>query len=550
MSRKHDVNIEKILRDLPSSTRREFLKQAAMLGAGAVVAPVFIRSPLIVEAAPSAKRGGLVRVMGHQEVASLSPDDDSPSVHWVMVSQMHNAMVELNEYNVLERVLAESYDVSKDGLRYSFKLRKGVKFHDGSELTADDVKYTFEWYMNPANAANKATRFASVDKIDTPDKSTVVIKMKEPFAPFLLQTATTFIYSAKYHGRVGEKAYKSQPMGTGPFKLREWRPAEYTIVDAFDGHFRGRPNIDQFRQDVVPEASVRTIALRAGNSDSATWPLLAEDNLAFEANTNYTVFRTSSTGVNHFPINNKLPQLSDKRVRQAMMHAIDRQRLIDDVFRGTAIIADSIYPPSMRLWYDRGLKKYPYDQTRARALLEEAGWRLGPGNVRVKDGVRLSFTCAVITGDRARRPEAEIAQQDLAQVGIEMRIVERPVATILAQLPKGELDASLFNWTFNSGPAEPDPQTTLVSGGVRNFSQYNNPRMDDLLKQGLREVDVKKRQKIYQEVQRIFVEDVPTIYVMFWDWFNVFSKRIKGLPVKPELAFEIYRNAYKWWIEG
>ena len=206
-----------------------------------MVAPVFIRSPLIVEAAPSTKRGGLVKVMGHQEVASLSPDDAAPSVHWVMVSQMHNAMVELNEYNVLERVLAESYDVSKDGLRYSFKLRKGVKFHDGSELTADDVKYTFEWYMNPANAANNATRFTSVDKVETPDKSTVVIKMKEPFAPFLIQTASTYIYSAKYHGRVGEKTYKSQPMGTGPFKLREWRPAEYTIVDAFDGHFRGRP---------------------------------------------------------------------------------------------------------------------------------------------------------------------------------------------------------------------------------------------------------------------------------------------------------------------
>jgi peptide/nickel transport system substrate-binding protein len=550
MSRARDVNIEKILRDLPSSTRREFLKQAALFGAGAVVAPVFVRSPLIVDAAPSAKRGGVVKVMGHQEVSSLSPDDAAPSVHWVMVAQMHNALIEVNEYNVIERVLAENYEVSKDGLQYTFKLRRGVKFHDGSEFTADDVKYTFEWYKNPANAANNAIRFASVERIETPDKYTVVIKMKEPFAPFLIQTATIYIYSAKYHGRVGEKAYKSQPMGTGPFKLREWRPAEYTIVDAFDGHFRGRPNIDQFRQDVVPEASVRTIALRSGNSDSATWPLLAEDNLAFEANPNYVVFRTPSTGVNHFPINNKLPQLADKRVRQAMMHAIDRQRLIDDVFRGTAQIAHSIYPTSMRTWYDRTLKTYAYDQARARSLLEEAGWRLGPGNVRVKDGVRLSFTIAVITGDRARRPEAEIAQQDLAAVGIEARIVERPVATILEQLPKGQLDASLFNWTYNSGASEPDPQSTLVSGGVRNFAQYNNPRMDDLLKQGLREVDVKKRQRIYSEVQKIFVEDVPILYIMYWDWFNVFTKRIKGLPTKPELAFEMYRNAYKWWIEG
>ncbi len=544
-----DFDLDKVLRDLSPTTRREFLKQAALLGAGAAAVPVFVRNPLIVEAAPSAKRGGMVRVMGHQEVASLSPDDDSPSVHWVMVAQMHNALLEGNEYNVIEKALTEHYEASKDGLQYTFRLRKGVKFHDGSEFTADDVKYTYEWYMNPANAANKAINFKSVDRVETPDKYTVVVKMKEPFAPFLVNTSTTFIYSAKYHGRIGEKAYKSQPMGTGPFKLKEWRPAEFTIVEPFDQHFRGRPNIDAFRQDVVPEASVRTIALRTGTSDSATWPLLAEDNLAFEANPGYTVFRTSSTGVNHFPINNKLPQLSDKRVRQAMMHAIDRQRLIDDVFRGTAIIADSIYPPAMRTWYDRTLKKYAYDQARARSLLEEAGWRVGPGNVRVRDGQRLSFTCAVITGDRARRPEAEIAQQDLAAVGIEMRIVERPVATILAQLPKGDLDASLFNWTYNSGVLEPDPQSTLKTGGVRNFASYSNQRMDDLLNQGLREVDVKKRQKIYGEVQKIFVEEVPVLYIMYWDWFNVFSKRIKGLPAKPEAAFPMYRNAYKWWIE-
>ncbi|MGH7428764.1 MAG: ABC transporter substrate-binding protein, partial [Candidatus Methylomirabilaceae bacterium] len=543
---------DKVLRELSPTTRREFLKRAAALGITASAAnTLFLKDPLIVTAGPSAKRGGTVRVMGHQEVSSLSPNDSAPSVHTVIVTQIHNAMVEGNEYNVIEKVLAEHYGVTPDGLKYTFKLRKGVKFHDGSELTADDVKYTFEWNMNPANAASYAANFKSVDKVETPDKYTVVVKMKEPFAPFLVNTASTFVLSAKYHGRIGEKAYTSQPMGTGPFRLRDWRPAEYTIVEAFDQHFRGRPNIDTFRQDVVPEASVRAIALRTGTSDSATWPLLPEDNLAFEANPNFTVFRTSSSGVNHFPLNNKLPQLSDKRVRQAMMHAIDRQRLIDDVFRGTAVIAESIFPPSMRTWYDRNLKKYPYDPARARSLLEEAGWRLGPGNVRVKDGQRLSFTCAVITGDRARRPEAEIAQQDLAQVGIEMRIIERPVATILAQLPKGELDASLFNWTYNSGVLEPDPTGSgvLRTGAPRNFSQFSNPRMDELLDQGLREVDIKKRQKIYTEVQRIFVEEVPVLYIMYWDWFNVFSKRIKGLPAKPESGFPIYRNAYRWWIE-
>src|SRR3989304_9831953 len=248
MSREFDL--EKVLGALTPSTRREFLKQAALLGAGAAAAPFLVKNPVIVEAAPSAKRGGMIRVMGHQEVSSLSPDDAAPSVHLVMVTQMHNALVEGNEFNVIEKVLAEHYEVSKDGLQCTFRVRKGVKFHDGSELPAEDVKYTYEWYMNPANTANGAINFQSVSKVETPDKYAVVVKMKEPFAPFLVNTASTFIYSAKYHGRIGEKAYKSQPMGTGPFKLREWRPAEFSLVGAVAKHFSGRPNIDQFRQDI------------------------------------------------------------------------------------------------------------------------------------------------------------------------------------------------------------------------------------------------------------------------------------------------------------
>jgi peptide/nickel transport system substrate-binding protein len=544
--------LEKALRDLSPTTRRQFLKQAAMLGAGAATIPaVLIRNPILVTAAPGPKRGGTVRLMGHHEISSLSPDDSGPTVHRTVVTQIHNALIEINEHYVLEKVLAENYLAAGDGLSYTFKLRRGVKFHDGREFTADDVKYTYEWYMNPANAAVNASLFTSIDRITLPDKYTVVIKMKEPNAAFLRNTATTFIVPAHYHGRVGEKTYKGQPMGTGAFKLKEWRPAEYTIVEAFDGHFRGRPNLDQFREDIVPEASVRAIALRSGQSDSPVWPLLAEDNLRLEADTSYVTYRTSSVAVNHFPINTELPQFADKRVRQAMMHAIDRQRLIDDVFKGTAVIAQTNLSPSLQFWHNRSAKQYPYDPARARTLLEEAGWRLGPGGVRVKDNVRLSFTCVVITGDRARRPEAEIVQQDLAAVGIEMRIVERPVATILEQLPKGQMDASLFNWTYGGGNGEPDASTTLKSGQPRNFSRWKNSRVDELLAVGLREVDPNKRKRIYNEMQSIFAEEVPFLYIMYWDWFNIFNKRIKGLPTTAQQGdTALFRNAYKWWIES
>ncbi len=547
---RNGVKLEEALRDLDSTTRREFLKKAAAVGITAAAAQaVLLKEPTVVTAGPSPKRGGTIRILSHQEVASLSPDDIGPTMQWNIITQIHNALVEVNDNFVVERVLASNVQAAKDGSSYTFNLRKGVKFQDGTEFTADDVKYTFEFHMNPDNATVMGVQFKAVDKVETPDKYTVVVKMKEPNAAFLRLGATTFIVPARYHGRIGEKAYKAAPVGTGAFRLREWRPAEFTVVEAFDQHFRGRPNVDFVRQDVVPDPSVRAIALRTGTADSSLWPLLSEDNLRFEADPGYTTFRTSSLAVNHFPLNNEHPILSDKRVRQAMLHAIDRQRQIDDVFRGTASVAHSIFPPALQYWYEKGVKQYPYSVDRARALMEEAGWRMGPGGVRVKDGQRCTFTCAVITGDRARRPQAEIAQQELAAVGIDMRIVERPVATILSQLPRGELDASLFNWTYNGGGGEPDPSATLRVGAARNFSRFKNQRVEELLPAGLREVDPAKRKRIYSEVQKIVAEEVPFLYIMYWDWFVIINKRIKGLPTSTQSGSTIIRDAYKWWIE-
>ena len=543
--------LERVLAELRPKTRREFLKQAALMGLSASAAhALLIRNPVVVTAAPSPKRGGTVRITGHQEISTLSPDDSGPTVHWVIVTQIHNALLEINENYVLDKVLAESYQAAADGSSYTFKLRRGVKFHDGREFGADDVKYTYEWYLNPANNAVNALAFKGVDKIETPDKYTVVVKMKEPNAAFIRLGATTFIVPAHYHSRVGEKTYKTAPMGTGAFRLKEWRPAEYTTVEAFDQHFRGRPHIDVLREDIVPDASVRAVAMRTGASDSPVWPLLVEDSLALEADPRFVAYRPITVAVNHFPINNEHPLFQDKRVRQALMHAIDRQRLIDDIFKGTAVLAMTNLAPALHQWHNGNVKQYPYDQARARTLLAEAGWVPGPGGIRVKGGQRASFTCTVITGDRARRPEAEVVQQDMAAVGVEMRIVERPVATILEQLPKGQMDASLFNWTYGGGSGDPDALTTLHSGQPRNFSRFKSARMDELLTAGVKEINVSRRRRIYNEVQALFAEEVPFFYVMYWQWFNIFSKRIKGLPTTMQAANVIFRDAHKWWIEG
>ena len=401
-----------------------------------------------------------------------------------------------------------------------------------------------DYFRNPDNASSNINRFRGVSSIDTPDDYTVVINMESINAAFLTDGAQCPIVQSAYHAEVGDPAYAQAPVGTGPFKLVEFNPAEVVLVEAFDDYFRGRPKVDMIRQEVVPEPSVRTIALETGDSDSALWPLLVEDSLALAEDPNFTVIKTSTGGVKHFPLNNQLPQLSDKRVRQAMMYAIDRQRIIDDLWAGAATVAHTTLSPKFGFYSkndDPSVKRYDYDPDQAVALLEEAGWTMGDDGVRVNgDGLRLSFSCTTITGDQARRPIAELVQQFLSEVGIEMELLESPISAILEGLRNGTVDASLYNWTY--GSVDPDASNQLRSDGGQNWNSINNPRIDELLDAGLSTVDPAERQAIYHEIQDIIVDEVPMLFLQWDDWYNVFTGRVGDLPESPNDAFSIYYN--------
>jgi peptide/nickel transport system substrate-binding protein len=487
-------------------------------------------------------RGGTMVWLGHQEVAGLGPNDIGPTVQAVVIYNILNPLLHVNHLTELEPVLLDSYQVSDDGLQYTFKLRDGVLFHDGSELTAEDVKFTFEHYSQPGSAI--ANNFLGMAAVETADKHTVVVNMNEINAAFLAQAGEVPIVPAAYHQEVGEDGFRTKPIGTGAFKLREWRAAEFTEIEAFDDHFRGRPGVDAIRLEVVPEPSVRYIALQTGEAHSSVWPLLVEDSLSLEDDPRFRVVRTLANSIKFFPLNNELPQLSDKRVRQALMHALDRQRIIDDLWAGAAQVAHSNLTPKNAYYHNPDVKRYDFDPDRARSILEQAGWTEGNDGVRSKDGRRLSFTCTTITGDQARRPIAELAQQFFRDVGVEMQLAEAPVASILEGMRSGGLDASLFNWTHGGTP-EPDPSNTLRSDGGDNFYRYSNPDMDRLIDAGLETVDPQERQAIYYRIQELYAEDVPGLYLQFDEWINVYSSDVQGLPEEILNGDPIYFMAHE-----
>ncbi|MBT9136910.1 MAG: Oligopeptide-binding protein AppA [Firmicutes bacterium] len=487
--------------------------------------------------------------MGHHDLVGLGPDNIGPTVTWVAIANIHNALIELGYDNKWRLVLAESYEISPDGLTITFHLRRGVKFHDGTPFTSADVKYTWDFYGDPANAAVIRGRFVNIDRIEAPDDYTVVVHMNRPDATITTMAATTYIVPKHFHKEVGSMVYRTKPIGTGPFKLHTWKPAEYTLLQAFDDHFRGRPWIDYVRIDVVLEAAVRAIALDMGKAHASIWPFIVEDNLRFAADPRFTTFITYSEALNHFRINTKIPQFADKRVRQAIMYAHCRERVVEETFAGAAIVAHSHKSPASVPWFNPNTRKYYYNPEKAKALLDEAGWIVGHDGIRVKDGMRFSFTLRVFPGDVVRMPQALFLQHYLRAVGIEMLIVETPAGIVTAGMRAGTLDAQLHNWTF--GSIEPCPLHKLHSKGGDNRSHWSHPRVDELLEMGRREMDPEKRRLIYWEVQEIVAEEAVLIKQTFWHWFNSWCVSVKGLP-SPETVLAsswIFRDIRKLWIE-
>jgi peptide/nickel transport system substrate-binding protein len=329
--------------------------------------------------------------------------------------------------------------------------------------------------------------------------------------------------------------------------VREYRAAEFTEVEAFADHFRGAPLLDAVRERIVPEPSVRTIELETGEADSSVWALVTEDNIRLRDSGDFTVYQTSSVACNHFPLNNERPYFADREVRRALMYALDRDLIVDELWQGLAVKATANISPALDFYYEPDVTEYPYDPDMAVQVLEDAGWVEGSDGVREKDGVRLEWTIAVIAGDQARRPEAEFAQESWNAIGCNVSIEDTTAAS--AGMRDGSHDMALYNWTYGGGSGEPDGSNTLRSDALNNFSKYKSDAMDELLDAGLAETDPDARREIYSEVQKLVAEDVPFIYVKYWDWFNFYNPRVKGLPESALSGGTLYADAYKMWIE-
>ena len=515
-------------------SRRKFLRYSIASGVG-----VYLGAGA-TSAWAQGTEGGTLTWLVHHEVAGLSPNHSGPTIQYAIIHNVLSPLVLVNHLGETEFVLARSVDIAPDGLTYTFNLHEGVRFHDDSELTAEDVKYTYEFYAQSGNTI--AGRFNGMRDVEVVDRYTARVHMDTVNASFLRVACETGIVPAAYHASVGEDTFAAQPIGAGAFRVAEWRPAEYTEIVAFPDHFRGAPFLDRIRFEVVPEPSVRYIALLTGDAQASVWALSVEDSLELEADDRFTSYRVPSTSARQIFLNTTKPELSDRRVRQAMMFALDRQRIIDDLESGLGVVASSHLPPN-NFFFNPDVPQYPFDPERARALLEEAGWVAGSDGIRGKDGMRLAFTCTTLSGDQFRRPMAELSQIFLRDVGVEMLLAEAPLVTVQTGLLEGTLDASLFNWTHGD-PKDPNPVNTLSSAGGNNYMRYRSDEMERLIAEGVSYADPEARRPIYDRTQELFAEDVPALLLHYNLGVREFSREMGGLPDRIETMDPVWARGH------
>ncbi len=401
-----------------------------------------------------------------------------------------------------------------------FFLQRGVKWPDGRELTAYDVKYSFDTVRNPQFGSPNVNNFEPIERIEVIDDYTVRFVLKRPY-PSLLGWLTT-VYSYVVPRHVPGERLRTQPFGSGPFTLAEYVPAERVVLKAKPDYWEGRPKLDTVTFRAILEDAVRLVALETGQIDVAFGVPLGEVP-RLQRDPRFEVYRLPPSGFEYVGIQTHKPPFNDVRVRQAMAYAINRDEIVKVVFNN---LAQVIYGPVMPgSWaYNKEVEKiFPYDPDKARRLLAEAGYPNG-------------FSVKLYMSGRWQEPEwTQVIQAQLRRVGINVQIVQMEFSSYLDTLSKDSVDgmfvlAWVSQWDPDQHLYRPFHSRNIAPAGP-NWSHYKNPKVDDLLDKARSTMNQDLRRRYYQEVQKIIVEDVPYLFLQDVPQFVAIRKGLKNFKV-------------------
>ena len=475
----------------------------------------------------------------------------SDSASHTAAGHVFSGLVRYDKNLKLEGELAESWEVSPDGKRITFHLRKGVTWHDGTPFTSEDVLFTYRRMIDPNTPTAYAEDFKQVKRAETPDPSTFVVEYGKPFAPALASWGMHILpkHLLAEYPDISRSPLNKKPVGTGPFRFVEWKTGEKTVFEANPDYFEGRPYLSRVVTRVIPDPATMFLELKSGGID-----MMGVTPLQYTRQTETEEFRRSfhkyrylSFGYTYLGFRLSHPLFSDKRVRQAIAHAIHKKEIIDGVLFGLGQEATGPYKPGTWV-HNPDVKRYPYDPQRAKALLGEAGWKDADGDgVLEKEGRKFSFTVLTNAGNESRAKTAAIIQQNLAAVGVKMEIRTLEWAAFINEfVDKRKFDAVILGWNIPQDPDQYDIWSSKKTGPKElNFVGFQNAEVDRLLEEGRRTFDLEKRKKAYSRIQEILAEEQPYVFLYYPDALPVVHKRIHG--VEPAPAGISY-NFIKWYV--
>ncbi|MEI8348511.1 MAG: peptide-binding protein [Candidatus Omnitrophota bacterium] len=485
------------------------------------------------------------------EASNLIPMLSSDSASHEISGMIFNGLVKYDKDLTLAGDLAQNWEISPDGLTIIFHLRKGVKWQDGVEVTADDVMFGYRTIIDERTPTAYKEDYLQVKEARAIDRYTFRVTYELPFAPALSSWGSLVVLPKHIlEGKIITKNdFSRKPIGNGPFKLLEWIPGQRVILESNPEYFEGKPYINRFVYRIIPDVSTMFLELKTGGID---WMGLTPLQYKNQTDTdyfkkNYKKFRYPSFAYTYLGFNFKHPWFQDKRIRQAFAYAINKEEIIKGVLSGLATPSTGPYVPNT--WpYNPEVKKYEFNPQKAQELLKSAGWQdTNSDGILEKDGRPFEFTILTNMGNTLRMKTATIIQWRLSKIGIKVHIRELEWSTFINEfIDKKRFEAVLLGWSIGLDPDQYDIwHSSKTKEKELNFISFKNAEVDELLETGRRTFDIEKRKKAYYRIQEILSEELPYIFLYVPDSLSIISSRFYG--IEPA-ATGIGYNIHKWYV--
>lgn len=462
---------------------------------------------------------------------------------WPLVGGLPNILVNKVLYSTLVKYdtknlapigdLAERWTLGDDKLTWTFHLRRNVTWHDGAPFTARDVKFTVErLWINPAVSFFQRANLGDIARADIVDDFTVRLVTKTPFAtlPVMLGYLANILPEHILRNYTTEMLrnpveFLRSPIGTGPFKFSEMVLGSHIRLVAHDRYFLGRPKLDAIVFKVIADVEQQMAQLQTRQLD---FMVIEPHQVALVSKIPHVqIVDALQVNYTFVGFNNKVEPFTDRRVRQALTHAVDRKAILDNIYLGKGRLATGAINPLVSWAYFGAVHQFPYNKQVAERLLDDAGWMKGPDGIRRKGGQPMRIVLEVDRGNPVREQTAVVVRQAWRDVGVDAEVRASEFNALLSRVRARPSEVQSYTLWYIT-PPEPDILGYYHSSGSLNEFSYSNPDVDRLLEEGRATFDQKARAKIYERVQRYMAWDAPVLFLVYPAEVQAVSKRVQG----------------------